>query len=66
MQSAVHKDMAFIEKVKTFLAAGSVASPKELFSQMGIDIDDRAFWQSGMSEIRSLLAEVSALTDTPL
>ncbi|MEI7604135.1 MAG: M3 family oligoendopeptidase [bacterium] len=61
MQNNVKKDHAFIEKVKEFLIAGSSKSPKNIFSDMGIDITDEKFWNAGLDEIDNLLNEVEAL-----
>ena len=61
MQSAVKTDHAFIEKVKTFLSAGTSAAPRELFAVMDIDITDPAFWEQGIAEVKQLLDDTAAL-----
>jgi oligoendopeptidase F len=49
MQVLVRKDPTFINKVKTFLSAGTSKSPVELFAQMGIDITTPDFWLIGLN-----------------
>jgi oligoendopeptidase F len=61
MQNKVKQDPAFIEKVKVFLAAGSSASPKDIFAKMGIDITDKKFWTNGLTEIDGQLKEAEKL-----
>lgn len=61
LQSAVKKDKRFIIHVKKFLSAGSSASPKEIFAELGVDITNGNFWQSGVSEIENLLRETELL-----
>lgn len=61
MQAAVRNDKSFIEKVKEFLSAGTSDSPKNIFTKMGIDIADAAFWESGLNEVNHLLEETEAL-----
>lgn len=61
MQRKVRQDKKFIEKVKAFLSAGLSASPKEIFSDLGIDIAEKLFWNEGLDEIEQLLNETEAL-----
>ena len=61
MQNQVKKDKKFIEKVKEFLSAGNSDSPKNIFLNLGIDISDPKFWNSGLKEIESLLNETEVL-----
>ena len=61
LQNSVKKDRAFVEKVKVFLAAGTSDSPKNIFSNMGIDINDQTFWEQGLLEIETMLVETTAL-----
>ncbi len=61
LQAQVKKDPKFIIKVKEFLSAGSSASPKQIFLNLGIDISDPNFWTSGLDEIESLLATAERL-----
>jgi oligoendopeptidase F len=44
-----------------FLSAGSSGSPKDIFSGLGINIDDKDFWSKGLDEIDALLKETSKL-----
>jgi oligoendopeptidase F len=61
LQAKVRKDKAFISKVKIFLSTGVSKSPKDIFSEMGIDITDRAFWYQGLDEIERLLQDTEDL-----
>jgi oligoendopeptidase F len=61
MQDSVKKDQRFIGKVKKFLSAGSSDSPKDIFSGLGIDINDKNFWLKGLGEIDDLLRETTKL-----
>jgi len=58
LQKMVKQDKTNIEKVKKFLSFGSSKSPKDIFKELEIDITDSKFWQSGLSEVRSLLGEI--------
>ncbi len=58
LQNKVKQNPKFIEKVKWFLSQGSSDSPKNLFLALGIDITDKDFWLSGISEIEKLYEEV--------
>jgi oligoendopeptidase F len=43
------------------LAAGGSASPEELLAELGIDITDRTFWQSGFDLVRERVDELEAM-----
>ncbi|MDP1743333.1 MAG: M3 family oligoendopeptidase [Candidatus Amesbacteria bacterium] len=61
MQNKVKQEPKFIEKIKWFLSQGSSDSPKNLFLSLGIDITDKDFWLTGISEVEKLYEEVSLL-----
>jgi oligoendopeptidase F len=61
MQNGVKQDPKFINKVKEFLSAGTSASPKDIFKNVGIDITDTAFWNNGLDEVALLLKETEKL-----
>jgi oligoendopeptidase F len=61
LQNKVKREPAFINKVKDFLSAGLSASPKNIFSRLGIDVADRAFWNRGLDEVEDLLNETTRL-----
>lgn len=61
LQKMVREDKNNIEKVKTFLSAGTSKSPREIFSDLGIDITDENFWKLGISRIRESLKECKNL-----
>jgi oligoendopeptidase F len=43
------------------LAAGGSARPEELLAELGIDITDRTFWQSGFDLVRERVDELEAM-----
>lgn len=53
----------FVQNYTSFLSAGGSQSPKELIKKFGFDIEDEHFWQLGISEIESLLAEFKGMCD---
>ncbi len=57
----VKTDPKFIEQVKEFLAAGTSASPKEIFAKLGINIADPTFWQEGIKDFEATLQEAEQL-----
>jgi oligoendopeptidase F len=61
LQNAVHRQPAFIRKVKGFLSAGLSESPKNIFAKLGIDISDTNFWDKGLDEVAALLQETRNL-----
>ncbi|MDD3301779.1 MAG: M3 family oligoendopeptidase [Patescibacteria group bacterium] len=61
MQSAYRQDKNYLEKIKEFLSAGKSASPEDIFLKLGIDIKNAKFWESGLSEVDSLLSEATEL-----
>jgi len=61
MQKKFKEDKNFISKIKDFLGAGTSKSPKEIFSEMGIDITQESFWNEGLDKVEDLLNEAKAL-----
>jgi len=61
MQNKIADDKNFIKDVKYFLSAGTSDSPKNIFTNIGIDISKKDFWQKGVDEIRALLVETEKL-----
>jgi oligoendopeptidase F len=61
LQHSVKEDPSFIRKVKGFLSAGLSDSPKNIFSNLGIDIADKEFWEKGLDEVENLLQETERL-----
>ena len=47
----------FVQIYTEFLSAGGSRSPKELVGMFGFDIEDAAFWQIGINEVRKLVEE---------
>ena len=44
------------------LAYGGAARPAEILAEMGIDVEDRAFWQSGFDLVRERIDEIEKLS----
>lgn len=51
----------FVAKYLQFLSSGGSASPRELISHFGFDIEDEEFWEIGMKQVRILLDEFLAI-----
>ena len=45
----------FVPKYTKFLSAGGSQSPKDLVKIFGFDIEDSAFWEVGINEVKNLL-----------
>ncbi len=61
LQSKVKTDPKYMQKVKTFMSAGTSESPKTIFKKLGVDISDAKFWNEGLREIEDLLKETESL-----
>lgn len=61
LQRKIKEDPSFVTQVKGFLSAGLSDSPKNIFSNMGIDITDKSFWRHGLAELEDLLAQAESL-----
>ncbi|QQG50016.1 MAG: M3 family oligoendopeptidase [Candidatus Berkelbacteria bacterium] len=61
LQRKFRQEPTFILKIKEFLSAGSSVSPKNIFLALGIDIEDKAFWDQGLDEVEQLLRETEKL-----
>jgi oligoendopeptidase F len=51
---------AFIPKMRKILAAGSSKSPKELASEIGIDLSTEDFWMKGIHQAEDFLLQLEA------
>lgn len=60
-QNSVKKDPTSIEKFKYFLSAGTSDSPKNIFNELGVNIEDKNFWKKGIDEVEDLLKETEKL-----
>ncbi len=60
-QNSFRNDPKFIESVKEFLGAGLSNYPKNIFGEIGVDIEDKEFWNKGVDEIEKLLDETIEL-----
>lgn len=54
---------SFIPKYFEMLSLGGSKEPKEIAAIAGLDIQDPAFWQSGISLLEALVAEAEELAD---
>lgn len=61
LQASVKADPKFIIQVKKFLSAGESKAPREIFLELGIDINKREFWEKGIGEIKELFKETESL-----
>lgn len=64
LQARYKADHAFIANIKEFLSAGTSKAPTELFADLGIDITDPSFWQSGLTEVEDHLNEAERLASS--
>ena len=60
MQEKYRKDNSFIEKIKKFLSTGTSKAPREIFKEMGIEIN-KEFFLEGLEKIERELNEVEEL-----
>ncbi len=51
----------FIQTYIEFLSAGGSKSPRDLILTFGFDVNESAFWEIGMNEVRKLLKEFEDL-----
>jgi oligoendopeptidase F len=51
----------FVPKYLALLEAGGSDTPENLLKSLGVDIQNRTFWQKGFDEIRNLLAGLGKL-----
>lgn len=52
---------AFVPKYLALLEAGGSDSPEALLKPLGVNVQDRAFWQKGFEEISALVASLRKL-----
>lgn len=61
LKSRLKKDPNFIKQIKEFLSTGSAFSPSYIFKNMGINIENKNFWNKGINEIEELLDRTEKL-----
>ncbi|MFA6476136.1 MAG: M3 family oligoendopeptidase [Candidatus Paceibacterota bacterium] len=61
LQAKVRENPKFIKEVKIFLSTGTAKSPKDIFSELGLNIEDPKFWQAGLNQFAKLLSEAEKL-----
>jgi oligoendopeptidase F len=54
---------AFVDRYLDFLALGGSTSPEEAVRQVGLDIADPRFWDSGLDIVEGMVTEVERLAD---
>lgn len=54
----------FIQTYTGFLSAGGSKSPRDLVLAFGFDVNESAFWEVGMGEVRTLLKEFETLLNS--
>jgi oligoendopeptidase F len=52
---------AFVDRYLDFLALGGSMSPEEAVRQVGLDIADPKFWDSGLDIVEGMVSEVERL-----
>jgi oligoendopeptidase F len=57
---------AFVPKYLALLEAGGSDSPEALLQPLGVNLQDRAFWQKGFEEISALVASLRKLCNNDL
>jgi oligoendopeptidase F len=53
---------AFVDRYLDFLALGGSMSPEEAVRQVGLDIADPKFWDSGLDIVEGMVSEVERLS----
>ncbi|MFH1565624.1 MAG: M3 family oligoendopeptidase [bacterium] len=61
LQKQVKTNPKNIEGVRSILSAGNSKSPYNLFKEAGVDIKQKNFWHTGISEVEKLLNETENL-----
>ncbi len=52
---------AFIPRYLALLAAGGSKSPQEILSEVGVDMESEAFWQSGFETIKDIIEQLDRI-----
>ncbi len=60
-QRAKDEGAPFVDKYLSVLRLGGSQTPQELMAHLGIDLDDRAFWQGGFRVVEGLVSEFERL-----
>ncbi len=61
LSAKLAKDPTFIKQIKAFYEAGLDKSPKDIFSEMGLDISNENFWEEGIQQIIEDLNSATSL-----
>ena len=61
LQELVREDKQNTEKIKKFLSTGLSRSPRDIFLDMNIDINDKNFWDKGLDRIEHMLNEAERI-----
>ena len=60
-QKSKEEGSAFVERYLDVLRLGGSETPQELMGHLGIDLDDRAFWEGGFRVVEGLVSEFERL-----
>lgn len=60
-QKAKDEGAPFVEKYLAVLRRGGSETPQQLMGHLGIDLNDRAFWQGGFQTVEGLVSEFERL-----
>ena len=60
-QKSKEEGSAFVDRYLDVLRRGGSETPQKLMGHLGIDLDDRAFWQGGFRVVEGLVAEFERL-----
>ncbi len=61
MHALIKKDPEKWNDIKKFFYTGTSKSPKQIFNDIGINIEDKIFWEEGLKEIKKLLYDTKKL-----
>lgn len=59
----VKQDPNYIQQIKQFLKAGGSATPKDIFKQIGLDLEKPNFFEQGLKQIEEDISRLEKLTD---
>ncbi|MDV3244079.1 MAG: hypothetical protein LYZ66_02740 [Nitrososphaerales archaeon] len=51
----------FVPKYLGLLSHGGSSSPKQMLSEVGVDMESKEFWQSGFDGIQRMVSELRRL-----
>lgn len=63
LRKMMKEDSNYKEKLRVFLSSGSSKSPSEIFLELGINLNNSAFWENGIQEIVTLISQAEILAE---